>query len=383
MTQPLSGVWTVMVFETRTGRIVANDLTVPGLPRWRRQLNTAGSVDLEILVDDATSAATLRGYLSGWRYSAAVCYGGYIAQAGPILSTRYTDATSTVSVSCGDLWTLLARRLVVSPATPPSPTSAAALLGVDATRDTTYTALALHDIAAHLVSDSCSRTNFALPVDIPADIGGSASRTYPLYELAPVGTRLQDLVQVDGGPDVDFAPYFDPANPGYIRWQMRIGNPALQQLGVSFRWDYGANLTAADVDSDPTGMADGMYVKGSGVDRASLIAYSSNPALPTAGWPALETVDAGHTSETDPAVIQGYADADLGLSARPVETWTATVRADRTPLLGDYAPGSYATFAMAGHSWIPDGLYVQRILGIASDGIGTVQLILHAIQGAL
>jgi len=63
---------------------------------------------------------------------------------------------------------------------------------------------------------------------VPGTVVGTNTRTYPVYDLATVYTRLTDITGVQGGPDVDFKPYFDLTNPGFIRWSMQIGNPFAQ-----------------------------------------------------------------------------------------------------------------------------------------------------------
>lgn len=377
--------WTVQLFDTRTGRIVNNDLAVTGQPRFSRPLNGSGSIDFEVLVEDLTPLARqeLRGQVSGWRYSAALCYGQYVVQAGPILPTQFTDSSGMLSVGCGDMWSLLKKRLIINPATQPTPTTATSLLPMDSTRDTVYTNLALHDIAAHLVSGSCSRTGFDLPIDFPADVGGTSSKTYPIYDLADVATRLTDLSQVGGGPDIDWQYYFDPANPGYLRCKMLIGNPTLAQDGLALTWDYDSNLTAVDISSDPSGLARGVYAKGNATERSSTISYAENNTLLAAGWPGLEWVDTTHSSETDPVALQGYSTANIGFHAAPMELWTATVTVGDRPFLGDYAPGTSAVFNLVGHVWKPDGAYTHRIVGIQEDSDITVKLILQATQGVL
>jgi hypothetical protein len=377
--------WTVQLFDTRTGRIVNNDLAVTGQPRFSRPLNGSGTVDFEVLIADLTplSRQELRGQMSGWRYSAALCYGNYVVQAGPILPTKFTDSSSVLQVGTGDMWSLLKKRQIINPATPPSPTTAASLLPMDSTRDTVFTNLALHDIATHLVSNSCSRTGFDLPIDFPSDVGGTSSKTYPIYDLADVAARLTDLSQVAGGPDVDWQWYFDPANPGYLRCQMLVGNPTLAQTGLSLIWDYGSNLTSVDVDSDPTDLARGVYVKGNATERASTVAYAENNTLTAAGWPGLEWVDNTHTSETDSTALQGYATADIAFHSTPMETWTVTVAVAQAPFLGDYAPGTSAVFNLVGHLWKTDGAYTHRIVGIQDDTEITVKLLLQATQGVL
>lgn len=373
------------IFETTTGRIVLRDLPYVGEPSYSREVNREGSLSFKVVVGDFSVPPTLslRALFAPWRFSVGIAWDDYIIQAGPIITSQFDDMSTVITVTCGGLWRLLNRRQIVNPAYPLAPTTAVALLDLSpSTADITYTA-SLHTIAKKLVQDSCSRSGFALPIDFPADIAGAATRTYPLYDLASVGQRLSELTQVDGGPDVDFAPFFDLTNPGYVRWAMRIGNPMLSQTGQDVTWDYGTGLRSISTDSDGSQMVTGVFVKGNGTEEASLIAYQRSTALTALGWPATELVDT-RSSILQAATLQGHADADVSLYKNPVELWDAVVRVDTLPDLGSYSPGDFARFNIQEHRWISPGVYRQRILGYTNGGqVNEVKLILQAVEGAL
>lgn len=379
--------WSVQIFQTTTGRIVNNDLPVSDFPQFSRIINNNGSWQVKLLLGDKSLGflADLRQTIAPFRYSIAVCYGQYIAQAGPIVTTQLDDTTGTLTITGGDFWTLLKYRVIWNSSFPPAQTTAASLLPMDTARDVNLTSLDLPSIAASLVTNATARTGFSLPVDIPSTNAGTAIRQYPVYDLATVYTRLTDLVGVQGGPDVDFSPYFDLANPGFIRWKMNVGNPLLNATKL-FYFDYGSSCRVISIDSDASNMASAVYAKGNATERASQVAYSVNSTLVTAGWPAMEYVDTGHTSATDLTTIQGYADGDLGLFAKPVEVWHATVNVlAASAAFGSYDPGSIGVFNIPqnGHSFIPAGSYAQRILGFTQSDVATVKLLLQATQGSL
>lgn len=385
--------WSVQVFESATGRVVNNDLPVAEFPSFARTINTSGTVSVKLQLGDASLGALtdLRQILAPWRYSIAVCYGGYIAQAGPIITSQYDNSSLQLTISCGDFWSFLKYRVIWG-GTPPAQTagivgdfSNASLLPMDTSHDVNYTTFSLQGIASSLVSNAIARTGFSLPVDIPSPETGTNISNYPVYDLATIYTRLTDLLGVINGPDVDFKPYFDLTNPGFIRWSMMIGSPLLN-TGSTFSWDYGSGCRSISVDSDASNMASAVYAKGNATERASTVAYSVNSALVTAGWPALEMVDGGHTSATDAGTIQGYANGDIGLYAVPVETWTTVVSVDASSAaFGSYDPGSIGVFNISqhGHIFIPDGNYSQRILGFSQGSVDTVKLLLQAKQGSL
>lgn len=378
--------FSAFVFETVTGRIVLNELPYMGQPSFNRQINQQGSISMRLLVGDISTppSTTLRSIFTPWRFSIGFAWNDYILQAGPIITSQFDDINRIITVTGGGIWRLLSRRVIVNPSPALNPTNGVTLLDMGSSYDEVIGPFSLHTIAKKLVQRSCTRTTgFSLPIDYPSDITGSNNRTYPIYDLATVGQRLQELTQVDSGPDIDFEPYFDPANPGYVRYQMRIGNPVLQQLGLDLVWDYQTGLRSVSVDSNGSSMVTGAFVKGNGTERSSLVAYQRDNTLVSIGWPATEMVDS-RTSVTDASILQGYANSDVALFKNPVELWNAVVRADTTPILGTYSPGTYAVFNMQRHPWIPDGQYRQRILGFEQGSVtNEISLILQAIEGAI
>lgn len=375
------------IFELKTGRIVIRDIPIVGNPQFSRQVNQEGSWSIITQVGDISvpTTETLRSIFAPWRFGCAIAWNDqFILQAGPITTSQFSDSDYRIRVSGGGLWSMLNRRIALNPSYPLAPTTGSSLLSM-ATGDLVYGPTSLHTIAKKLVQDSCSRSaGFNLPIDYPADIAGTATRTYPVYDLAPVGQRLKELSQVESGPDIDFNPYFDPSNPGYIRFQMRIGNPSLTNLGSNtLVWDYGSSLRSVSIDSDGSAMVSGVFARGNGSERASLVAYDQDLTLVNNGWPATELV-VSFSSVTDGNTLQGHATGAKNLYRTPVELWDATVRADLMPVLGTYLPGYLATFNMQGHPWVPDGGYQQRILGFTTGSTtNEIRLILQAIEGAI
>ncbi len=190
--------------------------------------------------------------------------------------------------------------------------------------------------------------------------------TYYGYDFATVGQRLQELTQLEHGPDILLRPYF--VDSQHIRWQALIGNPLLAQPGSPLNWHYGSNLVSCLPTSDGHGLATTSITKGNGVEFETLWASASDTTLTAAGWPLMEGIDNGHTNIIDPAILQIQANANQKINGRPVETWAATVRVDQSPLLGTYTPGVYATynFPDESHPIIPAGNYFQRIVGLTN-----------------
>jgi hypothetical protein len=372
------------VFDTTSGRVLGPaELPISAPPTWARLINTssAGQVIMPLQSQGTAWAAdprALRALMIPWRFSIAVLWGTYVCAAGPITSYPVDDSAGSVQVSFGSFWSLLNRRNLHSLAYNPDTT-----LITSATANVTFTGQ-LWDIAADIVRTAVGytgRAGAALPVDVPADSGaGTNTRTYNGYDLAAAGQRLTELTQVDGGPDVDFAPYLVsvPGSGRFIRYRMAVGQPYIQQAGGAVTFDYMSSIQALPFDADGSNVATTAWVKGAGNESAQLAGYASNSALVTNGWPILDYVDSAHSSTSDTALLNSYAVADLALYSKAVETWKPQVRADATSPLGSYDPGYFASYNVIGHPWIPSGLYSVRILGFGNGSDSNT--ITHALD---
>jgi len=374
--------WTCHVVETVTGRVVS-DVPVTGSPTWERGLNQVGSLSVDIPLRVGIPESVTRALTTPWRFSLALSVGDHIVQAGPIVSAQYTDAPDhpTVTAMCTGIWGVLNRRLLRSQDHIQVPSEST---------DVRLTGLSLHTIAKRLAQYAEGAIYGDLPIVYPDDIAGAHERWYPSYDLAMAGERLQQLTQVQGGPDVEFAPRW--VSPTHIEWVMRIGNPHLVQTGQDLWWEYGASLVSLDVTIDGAEMAHRVWVRGNGMERGLLFGYWEERGPLEAGYPTLDRI-VSHDSVMQQSTLDGYARAYAEFYQHPTVLYQARVLADpgasagtavSAPALGEYAPGDYATFNVLGHHVLPDGQYSQRIIALKSSGdINTVELVLAESLGSL
>lgn len=372
-----------LAYLTKTGAVL-DELPLAMTPPWLQLINDPGSWTCYVPVGGTglPKDKYLEYTEQEWKIGVAVCYGSglptdVVCQAGPILpSSGYGMVENRPVAQLGGtgFWGLLNARLQVA-----SGWNGTAVTSAGGA-DTTYTS-SLQGIAVGILNNAVARD--PLPLDIPAAIAGTNTRTYHGYEFATVGQRLAELTQVQNGPDIVFQPYL-AANGSQIRHQALIGNPTLGQPSNALRFDYPGNISSIMPTRDPSKMAKTVYVKGNGVEYNMLWASATDPTL--VDWPLLEYVDTSHSDVTDQATLNGYAQAGISLYGRSVETWTVRNRMDQNPTFGSYTPGIYAYYNIHDHPFRRDGEYFHRILGFQvqqSDPIGEVRHILQSTAGEL
>lgn len=371
-----------LVYFTVTGKII-DQIPIQSIPQWAQVIDADNTwtVKTHIGPDDGTSGMTkahLRGITDGWRHSIAVCWGtgsstDYVCQAGPITARQQVSEQPPILQLGGvGFWPLL-RKIMQLASTWPGVS-----LGGGGGADTTYTN-SLQGIAAAILTNAMARNT--LPLDIPAGpFTGTAVQTYHGYDLISAGQRLQELTQMQGGPDILLKPRLTGA--GFVRHTALIGNPKLTTSGRPLVFDYPSNITSILPTDDFSNLASTTYQKGNGVEYAMLWAKSTDATLPNAGWPPLENVDNSHSDVTDQTVLQRWADGNQGFNGRPVSTWAVTARQDNTDYpFGSYDPGVSGIYNVLGHSWLPDNAYSQRILGLQNGtNVGEV---VHLLQSGV
>lgn len=374
----------VRVFETRTGR-VAYVVPYVGLPTWNRGVNQVGAWRVTIPIAEI-GKDNLEGLINPWRFSWAICQGSKIWQAGPVVSEDYSGGPNTTVVGSG-LWQLFtAKRLVLNPAR-------ATLAGIsqadaDVAFGPTDTSpvgsvipvanqnLSLHTIAKRLVQTVTGAAGGNVPLVYPADIAGTAERTYPGYEMAPLGQRLFELTQVIDGPELEFAPSFtDETGKQSVQWVMRIGNSRLGNLTFPHAWDFGKAMIDINRSNDGGEFSTRDFERGNGMNRDLVSGFYDAPIGGDSAAMLLENVGQEHTQSTNLAELNGFAQAAVLSSSLSTSNYTATVRipgddgegyATGSPQLSSVDVGDNCTAQIRGHARLVDGEYGFRIAAISS-----------------
>lgn len=233
--------------------------------------------------------------------------------------------------------------------------------------DVSYSNLDLATIAANLARLTNTE---GINLDIDAIPSGprNRSRTYWDDEDATYYQRLQELMDVDGGPewtiDPDWRSFKQQSVRLIFKVRDRIGSTtprgplstdAESVTGYSVSYDYGKGMGANDAFT---------YSSGEGEDRPHSLHYRNEIAL-ASGVPRVENRRSPSSSIKDPLVLNGHAKSDLARLDGGTTTIDVTARWDVFPArLGiDLDLGDDTEFAMTGHMH-PTGIYgIGRLIG--------------------
>jgi hypothetical protein len=375
--------YTWHVGTLRDGLITNSIPTIQG--SWSTVMDDAGTLSAVMPLADSAVAA-LNPYLTAepCRCFLAVAYtdeGGtetFLA-GGPIWTHGYDDTTQQLTIGAAGLWSYYDHRKIL-----PVLSAGQSAASVTATYTTS-----LGTIAKRLVQLAHSHTGGSVPVALPADVGGTDTRTYPGFELSWVGSALADLTGVENGPEIQFVPRRQTSDPNSLEWVMRVGTttqPLLVQSGADWVWDATvprSSVSSVSVQRDGSVMGTRAWEKGAGSDVAALVSEADSTTLTTVGFPLLEVEGSGHEQVTVPATLNAYSAGLLASSARPRETWTVKIRRDEAPTVGSYSVGDWVSITPKPGPYLPNQPYRARILSIGGDDSFDVTLQLSPTLGGI
>ena len=366
---------TLLYGDLRTGRITGTiDATAC---TWQVTANSPAPITADI-TERTVRDLDLRSNAQAARCFLAVDVDGRLQEAGPIWSRSWDDDNGTLRLGASGLWSLFDHRYVLAAlSTLPLPRQYIRLSGAT-----------LGGIAKSLVLQAMDWTGGSLPLTLGlGTAAGSRTETFPGWKLLKVGDQLRELTarEVDA-PDIRFRPRYQ-ADRRYIEWVMDTGDdtdPLLHQTGADWVFDANARkgpVVSISTDEDANLMGMRALESGQGSEEDTLMSSAYDQTLIDAGWPLLEVSELRSTVEQQDT-LNGHAENLLRRSARPIETWTVTVRAQAA---AEVLPGDYCQVAPRKSSaWLGrEGTAYMRVKSKSGDLGDDVKLDMYAVAGRL
>ena len=335
---------------------------------WSDVLNDSGSISCTVTLRDPDVARLgLRESAKPGKAFLAAIDGDIVLQAGPIVSHSWSSPSDLTLTGAG-MWSYFDRVMVI-------PDLPVGVLPTDPTANTSFTS-SLQGAARGLVAQHLGRVDGDVPVIVPAAVAGSMVRDYSGADLTPLGQRLRELTQVEGGPDIRFQPRLTVDRLG-IEWVMLIGTPSQPLLFSAVEPVFtvgvpGSPVSGFSVKADGSRVAGRVYASGGRSSDEALIAIGSNGDLSAQGFPLLERVDSSRATITLLSTLQGFADELAMRADSTVETWQFTHRTEERPFLAGYSVGDFAKVRIVEDLYTPPGEYRLRILSRSGDAEGRV-----------
>jgi hypothetical protein len=343
--------WNAWICDTQTGE---NRFRVrPVSMTWERVINASGggSCQLHLADPETAEVATWEG-TRPIKKSLVLAWDQYIVYAGIIWSRKYDRNNQTLDITHSDIWSILKYRyLLLSHAN-----------GAAAGPPVSWTGQSLHNHAKFIVqlATDAASAMFKMPIVYPADTSGSESRTYQPYNMPVAADALDAVMSTEGGPDVDFHPYWD--DQSRLRHEMRIGDLSGRE------WDFhmgapsadGCNLTFTD---DATKVSNTIFGIGEGSEKDIALRVISNPG---SAFPGMER-QVSLKPESDAGRMDALLREKMRIYAEPTTQVAFEMLADGEPNVLDLRLGGMANIYYQSDPWIAKGRHGERVIQFSGD----------------
>jgi hypothetical protein len=292
---------------------------------------------------------------AGQGYALAVSRNGRALWAGPCTAMNWTSTDATIG--CTSLGKLFDGRALI----------AAGYLGNPLGAPPIHLELGLADRVIELLTQGSTGDGRTLPLVLPAEAGGGGPAVdYAGADIGTVYDRVNETVQLDGGPDVFVTPVLS-TDQSTLQWVVNVGRPLLGYGAPVATFDLNVEVDGLSGADDYTQMTTTQYVPGdtTGTAGARLVGVATQP--PIGARLAFERTDRTSVSSASQVMLDGLAASSVKVNADPLQTWTVTIFPDDHPLyLDEWGMGDVVKLAVFGHPLVEDGEYVRRVVGVSS-----------------
>lgn len=208
---------------------------------------------------------------------------------------------------------------------------------------------------------------YSMPIVYPSTAeAGTIDVTFENYLLRTTYDLYEDIQNLDGGPDIDFAPRWSAA--GTLEWVLEIGTPAEPHLTkdtVTFNTTV-ANPGISDItyDEDATDQLTGIFSVGAGSEALTAVGGTGIGAAATV--PAMDIVET-HKSETNNDVLASLSAAGLVTLGHPTIQIGMSMDETSKRNLATMPVGTMMHTYYKDDVWIPDGWIDTRIIAYSGD----------------
>lgn len=364
----------MFVGELTTGKNIIPIPAVDGEYEIRR--NREGSISCDVTLsskahrrlDLAQNAAEGRTYL-------AIAEGEHVFAAGAIWDHEYDDDARRLTLTAEGMWSVLNRRFIL-----PAAVETVSLLltsGDDEGKPnpavaTVFTGESWPAIVRGIIEQGFTRAGGQLPIVFGPDGVGAHDKTYDSASFKSQGEAITDLTELVNGPEVEFRPEFNAAGDG-LEWHAVVADDTSLQIasvGRPHRFDFSVpkrTVRKLKTKSSARELSSEAWATGGRQASIALISRAANTVLTDRGYPRLETLNAAHSTVTEQATNDAYAEDELNLGSAPARWWSFESNMDAVPTVGSLHLGDYCDVIIRGNAYLPDGTHRRRIAAMAGS----------------
>lgn len=359
--------WNVWVVNTVNG--ARRQKLPPKSFTWERVMNAAGTGRMVIqLRDRVVSQLPYMDLTKTLSRTVVLSWDDKVVYAGIIWSREYDRDAGTMTLTLGDLWTMLAVRLAIDRG---ATNIAASKLA--------WSGLSLPTLCKKVIQAGFTlpSNDWVLPIVYPADVPGTYNHELAGYDFPVVGDIVDEIIFRDGGPDTDFQGSWTVGSDPTFRWVMR--SDFLLNEGM-WEWNLAAQksgVTGLTWLEDAHDVTTSLIGRGEGSEKNVLHKRVQADGL---GY-AIERVKTSPNQKTE-AEVGWFAMAQVGLLQKPTEQWDFSVVTDQRVQPSSLLLGGTVRLMSSGDPVIPDGQHDHRLIQFSGSLNQKVKLGVQPMGGA-
>ncbi|KWR73334.1 hypothetical protein RN04_03570 [Arthrobacter sp. W1] len=286
-----------------------------------------------------------------WQHPSSATW--HVVYAGVITEDSYDWASKKITISHQDVWSIFDQRIVTTDRTNDIAGSKVIWSGLSK-------ATMIKRIIQNSISSFGSPLMYDMPFLLPADEAGTEELTVYGYNFEKASDLINDYIEDDGGPDIDFRPYW--TSYGSLAWALEVNaNKALV-------WDYDLDADQASVENltyklSGSALCIKVYGAGEGSERRTLVRQSDHNE---SNYLAMEDSEK-FSGVKDLAKLQSITTGNRLGRAAAIRQIDMTVRADGSPALNELALGGSVRWKADNDVWLPSGWHSWEVIAFSGS----------------
>lgn len=326
---------------------------------WSRKRNGGAGGRLVLDARHEKFASTQRLPIWPWQswivveWQAAAFTAWNIVYAGVITEDTYDWASKKITISHSDVWSIFEQRIVTTDRTND-------IAGSKVTWSGLSKATMIKRIIQNITNGFGSPLMYEFPFVLPADEAGTEELTVYGYNFEKASDLINDYIEDDGGPDIDFRPRW--SSSGSLEWVMEVN------ANKTLVWDYDLDADQSSVENlqyrlNGESLCIKVYGAGEGSERRTLVRQSDHDV---SNYLAMEDSEKFSTVKNLTKLQAMTTGNRLGRAAA-IRQIDMTVRADGSPGLNEMALGGSVRWKADKDIWLTSGWHEWEVIELSGN----------------
>lgn len=303
---------------------------------WSDSINEPGELKAVVFENAKVDIPSV---VREWGSIVAALRGTTVLHAGYVKNLDHSLSNGTYKIDAGGGATIFEKRLVVNYLLYSNWTNGTVVVDEDNPAGNwplTVTG-SYSDLISKLVTETKKWGD--LPITPATLTGGNKTRTYNSYDLATILSRIEDIGDLENGPEFRFDPVLDSEFKLKFKQVTSVDGGEIVDAHHVWSAIVPNGVSIGDDKRDGTYMCSQCFMTGGREEDTLLVAMAQSSRLTNAGWPLLQIADTSHSTVSVLNTLLAYARGYVA-------------RGDRRPLsvpvyvpisMGDVHVGDWAT----------------------------------------